>query len=130
MVLHVELVSPERQMFEGEAELVIARTTDGEIGFETGHVPFVGILLPNVVRVQSSGEETRIAVHSGFIELANDHLTLLSDVAEIAADIDVGRAQAALARADDALSADGDDDEAAAARVRALVRLDAAGASA
>ena len=131
MPLHVELVSPERQMFEGEATLVVARTTDGEIGFEPGHVPFVGILLPNVVRVQSpEGEETRIAVHSGFVELANDHVTLLSDVAELAADIDVDRAQAALARAEEALTADEDDEAAAGAKARALVRLDAAGVAA
>lgn len=127
MPLHVELVSPERQMFEGEASLVVARTTDGEIGFEPGHVPFVGILLPNVVRVHApDGAETRIAVHSGFVELANDHITLLSDVAELSTDIDVERARAALARADEALAADADDEAAAAARVRAMVRLDAA----
>lgn len=131
MALQVELVSPERSMYEGEAKLVIARTTDGEIGFEPGHVPFVGILLPNVVRIQSEGgEEQRIAVHSGFVELSDDHLTLLSDVAELAADIDVERARAALGRANEALSANADDEAAAAAARRATVRLEAAGATA
>lgn len=128
MALHVELVSPEQSMFEGDAKLVIARTTDGEIGFEPGHVPFVGILLPSVVRIQSpEGGEQRIAVHSGFVELANDHLSLLSDVAELAGDIDVDRAQAALTRANEALAADAHDERAAAAKRRAEVRLETAG---
>ena len=44
MTLRVELVSPERVVYEGEAELVIARTTDGEIGFQPGHVPFLSLI--------------------------------------------------------------------------------------
>ena len=45
MPLNVELVSPERLLFKGDASLVVARTTDGEIGFEPGHIPFVGACL-------------------------------------------------------------------------------------
>ena len=66
MSLRIELVSPERVVFEGDAELVIARTSDGEIGFQPGHVPFVGNLVSSVVRVAlSDGGVQRIAVHSG-----------------------------------------------------------------
>ena len=126
MALQVELVSPERLLFEGEASMVLARTIEGEIGFQPGHIPFVGTLLPGVVRsFGSDGSETRIAVHSGFIEVANDHLTLLSDVSEMAEDIDVDRARAALDRTEEALRADGDDVEAAAAKARAMARLTA-----
>ena len=128
MSLNVELVSPERLLFEGEAKLVIARTSDGEIGFEPGHIPFVGTLLPAPVKVISpEGDEQLIAVHSGFVELSNDHLTLLSDVSELAQDIDVDRARAALDRADMALSADSDNVEATAAKARATTRLRTAG---
>ena len=126
MPLHVELVSPERLLYEGESSEVLARTVEGEIGFLPGHIPFVGTLLPGVVQVYTEGGIQRIAVHSGFIELANDHLTLLSDVAELAEDIDVDRARAALDRADAALGADGDDAEAAAAKARASARILAA----
>lgn len=128
MPLNVELVSPERLLFKGDASLVVARTTDGEIGFEPGHIPFVGALLPWSVKVvDPTGAEQLIAVHSGFVEVANDHLTLLSDVSELAQDIDVERARAALERADEALAADEDDGEAAAAKARAEARLRAAG---
>lgn len=130
MPLQVELVSPERQLYEGESTEVLARTVEGEIGFLPGHIPFVGTLLPGVVQVFTDGGIQRIAVHSGFIELANDKLTLLSDVAELAEDIDVGRAQAALERADAALAGDSDDAEAAAAKARAQARLIAAGGDA
>lgn len=130
MPLHVELVSPERLLYEGESSEVLARTVEGEIGFLPGHIPFVGTLLPGVVQVYTEGGIQKIAVHSGFIEVSNDHLTLLSDVSEMAEDIDVERARAALERAEQALSADSDDTEAAAAKARAMARLTAAQADA
>ncbi|MFV2038913.1 MAG: ATP synthase F1 subunit epsilon [Acidimicrobiales bacterium] len=127
MALTVELVSPERIVFEADASLVIARTTDGEIGFQPGHVPFVGNLVSSVVRMALvDGGVQHIAVHSGFVEVSDDRVTLLSDVAELAGDIDVERAQAALTRATEALSTDRDDTEAAAAARRAETRISAA----
>lgn len=127
MTLHVELVSPERLLYEGHATQVDARTSDGEIGFQTGHIPFVGTLRPSRVHVHTEdGGSQYIAVHGGFVELANDHLMLLSDIAELAEDIDVPRAQAALERAEAALALDADDAVAHAAKERALARLSVA----
>ena len=127
MPIHVELVSPEQIVFEGEADLVIVRTTTGEIGFQPGHVPFVGVLNVAEARLQmSDGSRQSIAVHRGFVELANDHLTILSDVAELASDIDAGRAQAAKTRAEQAVAANAEDADAVAALKRANVRLDVA----
>ena len=127
MALQVELVSPERIVYEGEAVLVIARTTDGEIGFQAGHVPFVGNLVPSVVRIAlEPGGIQHIAVHSGFIEVSNDHVTLLSDVAELAQDIDVARATAAKDRAEAAIRTDADNADAIGALGRAEARLLAA----
>lgn len=124
MSLHVELVSPERVVYEGDASLVVARTAEGEIGFQPGHVPFVGTLVPSVIKVVlAEGGEQRIAVHSGFVEVANDHLTLLSDVAELSQDIDVERARAAEQRAQATLAGDNDNGEALAALSRAQARL-------
>ena len=127
MPLRVELVSPERIVYEGEAELVIARTTDGEIGFQPGHVPFVGNLVSSVIRIAlSDGEVQRIAVHSGFVEVSDNHVALLSDVAELAEDIDTDRAKNALDRANELLAGDSANEEAAKALQRAEVRLLAA----
>ena len=127
MTLRVELVSPERVVYEGEAELVIARTTDGEIGFQPGHVPFVGNLVSSVIRIAlSDGGVQRIAGHSGFVEVSDNHVALLSDVAELAEDIDTDRAKNALDRANELLAGDSANEEAAKALQRAEVRLLAA----
>ncbi len=127
MPLHIELVSPERIVYEGDADLIIVRTTDGEIGFQPGHVPFVGNLVPSVVRVAlSDGGVQHIAVHSGFVEVSDDHVALLSDVAELAEDIDADRARKALVKATEALAEGSENIEAAFAVKRAEVRIQAA----
>jgi len=135
MPLDVELVSPERIAYSGEAKMVICRTTTGDIAFLPGHVPFIGVLATHPVRLLlEDGGEQVIAVHQGFVEVSppdddgTTRVTILSDVAELADTIDTDRAQEAKDRAEDALRADPDDPEARAALVRADVRLSAAGA--
>ena len=128
MSIHVEFVSPERIIFEAEAKEIIVRTTDGEIGFLPGHVPFVGVLAVAEARIYDADGSTihSFAVHRGFVEVANDHCTILSDVAEAASDIDRARAEIAERRASEALNADKEDADAAAALRRAQVRLEVA----
>ena len=122
MTLQVELVSPERILYSGEADMVVCRTVSGgEVAFLTGHAAFLAALDPGVVRVKTSGgDEVVAAVHGGFVEVRDDRVIVLSDVAELAKDIDVSRAE----RAKEAAS--GDDEEAVAARARAEARLNAA----
>jgi F-type H+-transporting ATPase subunit epsilon len=121
VTLQVELVSPERILYSGEADMVVCRTVaGGEVAFLTGHAPFLAALETGVVRVRTSGGEQVAAVHGGFVEVRDNRVIILSDVAELAADIDVERAR----RAKDA--ATGDDDGAAAARARAEARINAA----
>ena len=122
MPLSVQLVSPERILYEGEAEMVIARTAGGDIAFLSGHAPFVGTLGIGKVRIQQAergGAEVVAAVHGGFVEVSDNKVTILSDVAELSDQIDVARAR-------EALSGAGEDED---ARRRAEVRLDVAGAS-
>jgi F-type H+-transporting ATPase subunit epsilon len=95
MTLQVELVSPERILYSGEAEMVIARTVDGgDIAFLTGHAPFVGALEINklVVRPEGGADEV-FGVYGGFIEVRDNRVTVLSDDAERAEDIDVEHAR-------------------------------------
>jgi len=124
MPLHVELVSPERILYSGEAEMVVCRTAGGgEIAFLPGHAPFVGALDTALVRVKSTdGGEEVAAVHGGFVEVRDDRVTILSDVAELASQVDVERAR----RAQQAAEQAGADDESAAAARRAETRLAAA----
>jgi len=124
VTLHVEVVSPERILWTGDADMVVARTLGGgEIAFLTGHAPFVGALDIGTVKVHAAeGPDELIAVHGGFVEVSHDRVTILSDVAEVASQIDVARAQAAADRAEAALRNE-NDAEAEAALRRANVRI-------
>ena len=130
MAFVVQLVSPEHVLYEGEAEMVVCRTTDGEIAFLPGHEPFVGALGVAKVRVilPESGE-VAVAVHGGFVEVSGDHVTVLSDVAELPEQIDVVRAQTAKENAEQRVAADAADEDAQAALARAELRLEVAQAA-
>ena len=126
MPLQVELVSPERILYSGEADMVVARTTDGEIAFLPGHAPFIGALGISKVRViLTGGGEEVAAVHGGFVEVRNDKVTVLSDVAELASQIDVERARRAEQAAEERLRTE-QDAEAEGALARAVLRVDVA----
>lgn len=129
MTLQVQLVSPERILWTGEAEMVIARTVEGgDISFLTGHAPFVGALEIGRVTVRpSDGPDVFFAVHGGFVEVSGDEVSLLTDVSEAMDAIDAERAETARQAAKQALSADPGDAEAVAALRRAELRLEVAG---
>ena len=119
--LQVELVSPERILYSGEAEMVVCRTIGGgEVAFLPGHAPFMGALEISRVKVKGGpAGDVMAAVHGGFVHVRENKVIVLSDVAELAAQIDVDRARRAREGA-------GDDE---AARRRADVRLDVAGSA-
>jgi len=124
MPLAVELVSPERTLFSGDATMVRARTVGGgDIAFLAGHAPFVGALANWVVEISlAEGGREVAAVHGGFIEVSNDHVKILSDLAELSGQIDVERARRAKERAEVAVQR-GDDAHAMADLARASTRL-------
>jgi F-type H+-transporting ATPase subunit epsilon len=125
VTLQVEVVSPERILWTGEADMVIARTVGGgEIAFLTGHAPFVGALdIAKVTVRPPEGDDVVMAVHGGFVEVSNNTVTILSDVAELKEHIDVTRAQAAKEAAEAELRAEGQKPDAEAALARADLRL-------
>lgn len=126
-LMHVELVSPERKLFSGEAVLVVARPSDGDAAFLAGHAPFLGLLGTGPVLIRTAeGTDIRAAVHGGFIEVRNNRVTILSDVAELASEIDANRAAAAKSRVE-SKQHELNDAEAAAALRRAHVRMELAG---
>jgi F-type H+-transporting ATPase subunit epsilon len=126
--MQVEVVSPEKVLFSGEATQVITRTLGGgEIAFLPGHAPFLGALGENHTRVTlADGSTLDVAVHGGFVQVSGNKVSLLSDVAELGADIDRARAQAAKERAEESLR-QAHDTEAVAALSRAHARLNASG---
>jgi len=129
MTLQVQVVSPERVLWSGEAEMVTTRVLEGgDITFLTGHVPYLGALdIARLVIRPEGADDIEFAVHGGFVEVSHDKVSVLSDIAEVPDDIDVARARAALERAKAAQAADASDREAAHAVKRANVRLAVAG---
>jgi F-type H+-transporting ATPase subunit epsilon len=130
MTLEVQVVSPERVLWSGEADRVITRTDgEGEIAFLSGHVPFMGALGVGVTEIlQGDGSVLRLAVHGGFVEVSDDRVSILSDTAELADQIDEQRALRAKERAEQSLR-ERDEDELRVALRRAETRLRAVGSA-
>ena len=120
--LQVELVAADHEVWSGEARMVVARTSEGDIGVMRGHESVLAVLAEGPVTIhQVDGGSISAAVHSGFLAVAGDRVSVLAEVAELAEEIDAERARAALDRAGD------DDEQTAATRRRAEVRLAVAG---
>lgn len=117
------MVSIDRPVWEGEAKLIIARTLEGDIGIMPGHAPYLAQLADGRVRIETpDGELIIVAVHEGFFSVDDDNVRILAELAELATEIDVERAQRARDRA---LSASDEDRDLAALR-RAETRIDVA----
>lgn len=125
MTMEVQLVSPEKILFTGEAVGVLARTIGGgDIAFLTGHAPFIGALDIHPITIHlDGGEDVVVAAHGGFVEVSENRVTILSDVAELPDQIDAARAETAKARAEESLRVDAEDAAAKAALARAQTRL-------
>ncbi|MBB6120465.1 F0F1 ATP synthase subunit epsilon [Nocardiopsis algeriensis] len=118
--LSVEIVSPEHEVWSGEGDMVIAKTVEGEIGIQPGHVPVMALLAHDaVVRVLGAREtgEVRAAAHGGFISVSDGgRVSILAETAELAEEIDVERARTAFE------SAGGSGDTVALGRARSRLR--------
>lgn len=81
--LHVELVAVERKIWSGEADMLVARTTEGELGVLPGHAPLLGQLAePGQVRIKlGGGEELAYDVSGGFLSVGKDGVTVLAETA-------------------------------------------------
>ncbi|GIO07405.1 ATP synthase epsilon chain [Brevibacillus reuszeri] len=124
----VEVVTPERVVYSGQAEMVIARGVQGDLGILPNHMPLVSPLKIAPVRIKTEGDkEVLMAVSGGFMEVRGDKVTILAETAELPGDIDVERAKAAKARAEKRLAekyAELDVLRAERALQRAMARLD------
>jgi F-type H+-transporting ATPase subunit epsilon len=126
--LEVALVAADREVWSGRASMVIAKTADGDVGVMPGHQPVLSVLRPSVAVIRTvvdgaPGETVKVALHGGFLAVDGNRVSLLSEAAELSDEIDVARAEEALARA----RAGEFDRDSEAAALRAEVRLRAAG---
>lgn len=98
--LHVELVAADRKVWSGEATIVVARTPSGDVGIMPGHTPLLSVLETGPVTIRTVDGKTVIAVvHGGFVSFADNKLSLLAEIAELADEIDIARAERALEKA-------------------------------
>lgn len=104
-IFEVEIITPDRIFYKGEATMIEFNTAAGEIGVYKRHIPTTTVLAPGIVRIMNEGEEDVVAaVHSGFAEILPDKVTLLAEIAEWPDEIDKNRAEAAKARAEERLA--------------------------
>ena len=100
----LKIITPERVFYEGDVYMVEFNTTEGEIGVYKGHVPMTVIINPGILTISEEEKAMNAALHSGFVEILQDKVTILAEIIEWPGEIDRERAEAAKARAEERLS--------------------------
>ena len=125
--IQLDIVSPDKgEIFSKQIDMLIVRSTAGELGILPRHARLLAELLPHAMRIKVGGAENLVALGGGFMEVTPNKITILADAAEDPDSIDVERAQAAYKRAEERLakkSPEIDIDRAEAALARAKARL-------
>ena len=123
----VKVISPDRVFFEGEADFLELKTSEGDIGILAGHIPLTAIIAPGIMKITKDGEVKEASLLEGFIEILPDRVTVLAESCEWPDEIDVNRAKEAKIRAERRL-ADGEGDinypRAEMALRKALIRIE------
>lgn len=127
----IRIVTPKREMYNGEADMVIFRTVNGDVGVMHGHIPLITVLGYGMLRIIDNNETVKTAsMFGGFVEVDNEGVSILADTSEWADEIDVQRAEEAKSRAEQRLGGtkidDFDEKRAELALKRAIIRLETA----
>lgn len=122
----VEIITPERVFYTGEATMIEFTSVEGEMGVYKNHIPLTTVLAPGIVTITEEDGQKKAAVHSGFVEILGDKVTLLAEIAEWPDEIDGDRALKAKKRAEERLAVKAEDLDVVRAEMalkRALVRI-------
>ena len=126
----VEIITPERIFYTGEASMIEFTSVEGEMGVYKNHIPLTTVLAPGIVTITEDGGQKKAAVHAGFAEILGDKVTLLAEIAEWPDEIDVSRAEAAKSRAEERIQRKDENVDVKRAEYalrKALIRIDVAG---
>jgi F-type H+-transporting ATPase subunit epsilon len=127
MPIRLEIVTPERRVYDDEVDAVALPGSEGELGILPHHAPLISLLGAGELRVRKNGAEESFAIIGGFVQVRPDKVVVMAETADLAAEIDVERAQEARREAERALEAGlvepADLDQARAALEAALVRI-------
>ena len=96
----LEVISPERIFYEGEADMLEVRTSEGEMGIYKHHIPLTAVIVPGILNIKLDGKEKKAALHDGFIQILGDRIVILSESCEWPEEIDLNRAKEARIRAE------------------------------
>lgn len=96
----LKIISPDRVFYEGDVSMVELATTEGEIGVYADHIPLTAVIQPCVMSIHEEAGVKKAALHSGFIEILPQQVSVLAEVAEWPEEIDVNRANEARIRAE------------------------------
>ncbi len=122
----LQVITPERKFYEGDASMVELSTTEGDIGVYRNHIPLTAIVAPGVLKIHEEGGVKEAALMSGFIEILPEKITIMAEVAEWPEEIDANRAEEARIRAERRLKEENGEIDTMRAELalrRALVRL-------
>ncbi len=122
----LRIITPDRVFYEGTADMIEFNTTEGEIGVLPGHIPMTVIIKPGVLTITEKDEVKEAALHSGFVEILPDRMTILAEVVEWPGEIDLERAEAAKRRAEERIKShtpETDMARAETALMRAIARI-------
>lgn len=122
------IVTPDREFFSEDVDMVEFNTTEGEIGIYKGHIPLTVIVKPGILTITQGETVKNAALHAGFVQILPEEVTVLAEIIEWPDEIDEERAKAAKERAEGRLSSGKDVDtvRAEAALMRAIARINAA----
>ena len=98
--LLLEIVTPEAKSFSGEVDMVVLPGVEGELGILPMHVPLMTQLMPGEVRILQDGKQTELVVGTGFVEVSQTHVSILTDMAMADTEIDEEAAEEAMKRAE------------------------------
>ena len=127
MPLQLEIVTPERLVYEDEVDAVVLPGSEGELGVLPHHAPLISMLGAGELRLRKAGQEESFAIMGGFLQVLPDKVVVMAEMADMASEIDLERAQEARRQAEQALESgyhEGADLSAARAALQAaLIRI-------
>lgn len=125
-LFNVKIITPDREFYQGQVSMIELNTVEGELGIYKNHIPLTTVLAPGVVTLTEENQKKKAAIHSGFVEILQDEVVVLAELAEWPEEIDEERARKALERAEERLNGHKQGIDVARAELamkKALVRL-------
>jgi len=125
--MRLRIITPEKQFYDGQVDMVELTTTEGNIGVYPEHIPLTAVVAPGILKIHEGKEIREASLISGFLTIMPDEVTIMAEIAEWPDEIDFNRAEQARARAERRLSEHKPELDVLRAELalkRALVRLE------